>query len=331
MISIIIPLYNKQDSFVRTIESVLSQTFTQWELIIVNDGSTDSSGELAREIAKKDQRIHLIEQANAGVSVARNNGVAAAKNDFIAFLDADDCWCPDHLECLASLVKLYPEYSWFSTLARTVCSDEGRNKLLYENKAMKINDIKAVSAVVDFFQHTLCGHENKIHISSVMIRRDAINKAGGFPAGVAVHEDGDFFFRLAMKEDVVLLQKSKVMRNLDTEERASIRMPMYPLAPFCVDFWDQLSVDFHRNSKFYWAKQYVICKILEYAKTQRIGGNLYETRRCLRQCRNQVTIDCTKKMHRQTIAYFILPVFLIKWLQFFLKMVGSSKVRKQTF
>lgn len=315
MISIVIPLYNKQESFPRTIESVISQTFTQWELIIVNDGSSDHSGELAREICKRDKRIRLIEQKNAGISVARNNGIAAAKNDLIAFLDADDCWCPDNLMSLVSLVELYPKYSWFSTFAKNVCSDEDRNKLLCENKFMKVDEIKANSIIVDFFQHTLCNPDNLIHSSSVMIHRTAINKAGGFPAGVAIQEDGDFFFRLAMKEKVVLLQKNKVMRNIDTEESACLRNPGYHMAPFCVDFWDQIPVDFHEKNKLYWAKQYVILKILAYAKAQRLNGNFFEIIRCLRQCHNQATINCTKKMYRQTMVYCILPIFLINMLK----------------
>ena len=94
MFSIIIPLYNKQESVTASVQSILDQTFQEFEIVVVNDGSTDASVERLKEI--EDPRIRLIEQQNQGVSVARNTGIAHACNRYIAFLDADDLWHPDY-------------------------------------------------------------------------------------------------------------------------------------------------------------------------------------------------------------------------------------------
>lgn len=91
--SIVIPLYNKEKSITTTINSVLNQTCGDFELIIVNDGSTDTSLEIVQSI--KDERIRIINQKNGGVSSARNQGIIEAKFDWIAFLDADDLWEKD--------------------------------------------------------------------------------------------------------------------------------------------------------------------------------------------------------------------------------------------
>ena len=90
MISVVIPLYNKEKQIKRTIQSVLTQTFQDFEIVIVNDGSTDNSTIEVEKI--KDSRIRLIHQENAGVSAARNKGIEEAKYELIALLDADDEW-----------------------------------------------------------------------------------------------------------------------------------------------------------------------------------------------------------------------------------------------
>jgi len=94
--SVVIPLYNKEKDVLKTIQSVLKQSHSKFEIIIVDDGSTDSSIEIIKNI--KDERIRLFSKKNEGVSIARNYGVEKATTEFIAFLDADDYWHPNHLE-----------------------------------------------------------------------------------------------------------------------------------------------------------------------------------------------------------------------------------------
>ena len=96
MISVVIPLYNKEKQVAHTLQSVLRQTFQDFEIVIVDDGSTDHSVEEVEKV--RDTRIRLVHQQNAGVSAARNRGISEAKYDLIAFLDADDEWKPEYLE-----------------------------------------------------------------------------------------------------------------------------------------------------------------------------------------------------------------------------------------
>ena len=107
MFSIIIPLYNKAEYIVETIKSVLNQSFTDFEVIIVDDASTDGSLHLAEKI--KDSRIRIFTKANEGVSAARNFGISKATRPILAFLDADDKWEPDYLKIVLQMIKTYPD------------------------------------------------------------------------------------------------------------------------------------------------------------------------------------------------------------------------------
>ncbi|EFT3180475.1 glycosyltransferase family 2 protein, partial [Escherichia coli] len=95
-LTVVIPLYNKSQSIESTIKSVLNQTHTDFELIVVNDGSTDGSENVIKQFT--DERIKLLNITNSGVSVARNTGIRSAKSSYVCLLDADDYWLPNHLE-----------------------------------------------------------------------------------------------------------------------------------------------------------------------------------------------------------------------------------------
>src|SRR5690554_2358538 len=106
MFSVVIPLYNKEKYISLTLKSVLNQSFKDFEILIVNDGSTDRSVEVVKKF--DDSRIRLVDQPNAGVSAARNKGIKEAKFDWVAFLDADDRWDVEFLSEIANAIKKYP-------------------------------------------------------------------------------------------------------------------------------------------------------------------------------------------------------------------------------
>ena len=108
-ISVIMPVYNSEKYLSACVQSVLDQTYADFELICVDDGSTDSSAEILETFAKKDSRVRVIRQKNGGGSASRNTGLDAAKGDFIAFIDNDDCWHPDYLKTLRSAFDKTPE------------------------------------------------------------------------------------------------------------------------------------------------------------------------------------------------------------------------------
>ena len=152
MISIVIPLYNKKDQVSNTIATVLAQTYQDFEVIIVNDGSTDDS---VAEVEKvQDSRIRLIHQQNAGVSVARNRGIEASKGDLIAFLDADDEWNPGYLESQYQLFRKYPDCSVFA------CNYEFRD---VEGKVTptiirKLSFAEEDGILTNYFEVASCSH-----------------------------------------------------------------------------------------------------------------------------------------------------------------------------
>ena len=105
-VSIVIPLYNKEKYIARAINSILAQTLSDCEIVVVDDGSTDKSADIVRSF--DDSRIHLIQQANAGVSVARNKGIKESKAELVAFLDADDEWMPQFLQEMVVFISKKP-------------------------------------------------------------------------------------------------------------------------------------------------------------------------------------------------------------------------------
>lgn len=111
--SIVIPLYNKEECIAQTLRSVLSQTYSTFELIVVNDGSTDNSSLIVSTF--NDERIRLVNKTNGGVSSARNKGIELARNEYIAFLDADDYWDEHYLDSMVSLIRICPEAKMFAS------------------------------------------------------------------------------------------------------------------------------------------------------------------------------------------------------------------------
>ena len=113
MISVVIPLYNKEHYIATTLQTILAQTYQDYEVVIVDDGSTDGSVNAVERLC--DSRLRLVRQNNAGVSVARNRGIEEARGELIAFLDADDEWKPDYLATQMMLVEMYPQCDVFAT------------------------------------------------------------------------------------------------------------------------------------------------------------------------------------------------------------------------
>ncbi len=196
MISIIIPLYNKEKQIAHTLQSVLRQTFQGFEIVIVDDGSTDHSVEEVEKV--QDARIRLIYQQNAGVSAARNRGIREAKYDLIAFLDADDEWKPEYLETQYGLYLKYPECSVYA------CNYEFRNSegkitpTIIRKQSLQDED----GVLSNYFEVASCSHP-PLWTSAVMVKKEAIQTVGGFPIGIKSGEDLLTWARLAVKYEMV--------------------------------------------------------------------------------------------------------------------------------
>ena len=208
MISIIIPLYNKENYIARTLNSVLAQTFQHFEVVIVNDGSTDNSVSKVEKFT--DARIRLIHQQNAGVSATRNRGIEEAKYELIAFLDADDEWKPDYLQTQYGLYQKYPECSVYACNYE-LCESNGKitptliNKLPFRGADGVLNN---------YFEVASCSHP-PLWTSAVIVKKAAIQSIGGFPVGIKSGEDLLTWARLAVKYKVAYTISVQAIFNLD--------------------------------------------------------------------------------------------------------------------
>jgi glycosyltransferase involved in cell wall biosynthesis len=195
-VSVVIPLFNKERSIRRTIDSVLRQSRRPEELIVVDDGSSDRSAEIALETLSRGGdglRWRVVSQQNSGVSLARNRGAEEATSHFIAFLDADDEWLPAYLEEIERLAGAHPE----ATVLTVRLAKPGRKgQLLPEPSALPPGFFGMLARPLDLYRR---GY-GIISSSSVVIRRDAWERSGGFPAGVRSGEDMFWWLHLCMAE-----------------------------------------------------------------------------------------------------------------------------------
>lgn len=189
MISVVIPLYNKGPFVDRALKSVQAQTLTDWELIVVDDGSTDNGPVIVESCG--DTRVRLVRQANAGVSAARNHGVSLAGSDYVAFLDADDYWAPTHLQHLQEAIEQLPDcVAWAS--AYYVVPESGQPRLI----RLPADQSGRIVELTDYFAQ-IRSYEPPIHSSAILVKRDVMLALGGFPLGVSVGEDIVMWSRLA--------------------------------------------------------------------------------------------------------------------------------------
>lgn len=206
MFSIVIPLYNKAHIIERTLDSVFGQTFTHFEIIVVDDGSTDNGGEIITA-TEKFKSVRLIKQVNQGVSMARNNGIAMANFNYVALLDGDDEWMPNFLEEMAKAVQQFPEAGFYGS------SSWHRNIITKEQAEHTPEKYKGKIQVFDFFENP---HQMP-HTSAVVINKKIFNlifpSGVGFPAGMKVMEDHACFYQIAFASTVVYIGFPLGIRN----------------------------------------------------------------------------------------------------------------------
>lgn len=199
MISVVIPLYNKVATIKRAILSVLNQTVQDFELIVVNNGSTDGGENVVKGI--NDSRLRLIEQDNQGVSMARNRGVTESRCEYIAFLDADDEWQPTFLETVLSLQNKYPQCSVFATAYYRIDAN-GKSNDIKLNGTPNCDDF-----ILENYFEVASQSDPPFCSISVMVKRNALLSVGGFPEGVHQGEDLLTWARLAAKYKIAYCRK----------------------------------------------------------------------------------------------------------------------------
>jgi len=213
-ISVVIPLFNKEALIGNTLQSVLDQSFTGYEVIVVDDGSTDASAGIVETFTKQDPRIQLIRQANAHVSAARNRGIQAAKGSYVAFLDADDLWLPNHLEEIAALIDQCPEAGMLGTAYWRRLEgrpDSGAIVKALEGRRGIVENYFAIAIEYQF-----------IYTSSIAIRKDALDQVGGFDeADKLFSEDLALWTKVAARFPVAYSSEFTVIYLCDVPGQAT--------------------------------------------------------------------------------------------------------------
>jgi glycosyltransferase involved in cell wall biosynthesis len=194
-VSVVIPLYNKGPYIARALNSVLAQTFQDFEVIVVDDGSTDDGAAVVRGF--DDPRIRLIQQENQGVSAARNQGIEAARAELVAFLDADDEWLPGFLETIALLRRKFPEAGAYAT-AFMIKSSNG----IYQKQTFTGIPQGDWEGIIPSYFRSCASGMFPVRSSNVAIPREVFLNVGMFPVGEWWGEDTDMWGRIALKYSI---------------------------------------------------------------------------------------------------------------------------------
>ncbi len=208
MFSVVIPLYNKELSIQNTIFSVLKQSYQNFEIVIINDGSTDNSADAVKSI--NDDRIRLINQENQGVSAARNKGIKEARFEWVALLDGDDLWETNHLEEIIKMMNIFPNERVYVTSFEYSDKRE-MYKHVRENSIFKIDN---------YFKEAI--RENLMWTSIVVVHKSCFDEIGFFNQILVRGEDLDLWARLAKKYQIVKSVKITALYRVDSENRTDI-------------------------------------------------------------------------------------------------------------
>lgn len=247
VVSIIVPTYNRGYCIRRTIDSVRAQSHKSWELIVVDDGSTDNTAELIKSDYSQDPRIRYIFQENAGVSAARNAGIRVSRGDFIAFLDSDDVWMPwklnVQLQCFQAFPKIGMVWTEFAAMDQSEKIVHQRYlRRMYDayrffpNPSILFSEAHDLSSIGitgcadnpsarlyigDIYPAMLRG--NLVHTSTVMLSRERLLKVKEFDETLVLSgEDYDFHFRTCKWGKVCFVDLPSTIYQMDTSDRLSL-------------------------------------------------------------------------------------------------------------
>lgn len=219
-VSVVIPAYNAAWCIRRAIDSVLAQTFRDFEVLVVDDGSTDDTAQVLRSYSPA---VMVVRKVNGGLSSARNAGIINARGELVAFLDADDCWLPTKLERQVELMRSRPELGFCSTAARVVGPD-----------GTLLNIWTGAQWQGSFLVHLFGTHGNVAGSGSAVVARRALfDQAGGFDESLRSLEDIDMWMRLAAVSEysclhesltVILKRPDSMSQNLRVMRASAIRV-----------------------------------------------------------------------------------------------------------
>ncbi|KKD39484.1 glycosyltransferase family 2 protein [Limnoraphis robusta] len=259
-ISIIIPVYNGATTIQATIDSVLAQTFSDFELIIVDDGSTDDTLKIISQYG--DPRIQVVSSSHAGAAATRNRGLKQASGEYIAFLDADDLWTPDKLEAQLNALQTHLEaavaYSWTDFI-----DEAGSWRQAGRHRTVN-GEAYAAMLLYNFIESG----------SNPLIRRDALNTVGGFDESLTGGQDWDLYLRLAARYLFVNVPKVQILYRIrDNSISANITRQEQQVVKVLNKAFSQAPKNLQplKRKSLALVYKYLACRILEQAPS-RLNG-----------------------------------------------------------
>jgi len=276
-ISVVIPLYNNGPYIARALNSVLAQTFQNFEVIVVDDGSTDGGGEVV--CGFDDPKIRLIQQKNLGVSAARNRGIEVARGELIAFLDADDEWLPSFLSKIIDLSDKYFDVGVYATAVGIV-----------ELKEVKYHQFHSFPStcwegIVPNYFRSLVNGDPLICSSSVAVPKDILLEMNCFKVGARWGEDQDLWGRIALKYPIAFTTSCCAMIHIigNGEEKQRQRVSITQEHPFIESVDCAISAGQIVGSEVY-LNEYLDTLRIRSARYNLIIGNRDKCRHILSKC-----------------------------------------------
>lgn len=300
MLSVVIPLYNKVATIERAIKSVLNQTISDFELIVVDNGSSDGSVYVVNKIL--DSRIQIIEHRDRGVSKARNKGILTSHSEWVAFLDADDEWQPTFLETCLRLSQKFPKCKVLATAYQRVYNN-GEHHNIQLNGCPNETDF-----LLENYFEVAAQSDPPFCSISVMIRRDALLAIGGFPEDIYQGEDLLTWARLASWYRIAYCRDPQSL--FYTGESGSMDKPKR--VPPDEDLVGQeLESIYHQNPNIKGLQQYI-------AQWHKMRASIYlRMPNQSQRCRHEVMLskrwlrdaNVTSKLRKKLFLYVILSYF----------------------
>ncbi|MEH1839270.1 MAG: glycosyltransferase [Nostoc sp.] len=309
IISVIIPAYNSDKTIKQTIQSVLNQTFTNLELIVINDGSQDSTLKIVTQI--QDSRIKVFSYANAGGNVSRNRGLHRAVGKFVSFLDADDLWTPDklhsQLKALQENITAKVAYSWTDYI------DEN-GEFILSGKRINLNGNVYENLLLNNFL------ENG---SNPLICRKSLIKLGSFDESLSAAQDWDMWLRLASKFDFICVPSVQILyrisgnsvsSNLVRQEKSCLQVlkRAYKERSFLRDAPARLTLKHNWNISLANLYKYLTCKALQkpFNKKKGLAAAIFLWKYFLYDPSRLQNINFTLKLSLKIFIILIVPALL---------------------
>ena len=289
-IAVIIPLYNKGFTISETLQSVLVQTFTDFEILIIDDGSTDNGVEIVSKFS--DNRIKLFQQENKGAAAARNFGIEKSSGELIAFLDADDYWFPNHLEELFKLYTDYPNCGMYGSRYFMKISEKKTIKTFYLPSVA--NDFRGI--LTDFFK---ASKAYRVGLTSAIAIPKTVLNTYFFNTEISSGQDLELYTKIAIEKPVAITNLFTVEYNFSLENQLS----KTPISQKKLMRFEQFETHERNNESL---KKFLDFYRLEYALQYRIAGNLERSNFYLK--------DITSKIPVKTKLLLSIPSCILQFL-----------------